>query len=211
MKTRMLSLDRLVPDARNARRHDARNINAIKTNLQAFNQYRPIVVQKSTMRIVVGNGMLEAMKELGWTHADVLELDLTDAEATKLALADNRSAELATWDETTLAELLGDLRASGDDATSTGFDEAEIDHLLAGLSDASKGDSAAAEGARTQTTPAESDVCVQVGAYRWRMPVPVYDAWIETVKIDAGFDYPSVCATLQTRLGLDPEKMENLR
>ena len=40
----------------NSRIHTKRNIDALKTSLKSFDQYKPIVVQKSSMRIIAGNG-----------------------------------------------------------------------------------------------------------------------------------------------------------
>jgi len=38
------------------------------------------------------------MKALGWTHADVVELDVSDTQATARGIALNGRAELAEWD-----------------------------------------------------------------------------------------------------------------
>ena len=63
---KMLSVSDLTPDAENARLHDDRNLEAIKSSLERFGQQKPIVVD-STMSVVAGNGTLEAAKMLGWT------------------------------------------------------------------------------------------------------------------------------------------------
>jgi DNA modification methylase len=59
-------------------------------------------------------------------------VDLASIDATALAIALNRSAELATWNDQVLAELLRDLRTE-DALAGVGFDDLEIDELLAGL------------------------------------------------------------------------------
>jgi DNA modification methylase len=64
----------------------------------------------------------------------VVELELSDLDATALGIALNRSAELADWDEGALAEILSTLRVE-DSLDGIGFDEAEIDELLAGIED----------------------------------------------------------------------------
>ena len=84
-------------DPNNARAHDERNIEAIKTSLGAFGQRKPIVVRDGV--VVAGNGTLRAAVALGWDRIAVVDADdLSPAEAAAYALADNRTAELATWD-----------------------------------------------------------------------------------------------------------------
>jgi len=59
-------------------------------------------------------------------------LDLSDEEAHALALADNKTNEIAEWDKNLLAAVMGDLNAAGVDLTAgTGFDDAEVEKLLA--------------------------------------------------------------------------------
>jgi ParB-like chromosome segregation protein Spo0J len=52
-------------DASNARQHNERNLEAIKGSLARFAQVEPLVVQKSTGRVIGGNGRLVAMRALG--------------------------------------------------------------------------------------------------------------------------------------------------
>jgi len=56
MRIDMVNLADLVLDPRNAREHDRRNIDEIKRSLQAFGQHAPLVVQRSTNRVLIGNG-----------------------------------------------------------------------------------------------------------------------------------------------------------
>ena len=120
-------LKKLVPDPRNARLHNERNIQEIRKSLQELGQHRPFVVQRGSNRVIVGNGMLEAAKSLGWKDGLVLWVDDDDVTAARRALADNRTAELATWDEKMLQEILSEL---GDlDVEVPGFNAEEIDAL----------------------------------------------------------------------------------
>ncbi len=104
-------LDSLHLDPSNAREHGPENLEAIVASLKRFGQAEPLVVQKSTRRVIGGNGRLVAMKKLGWTDCDVVEIDVDDLTATALAIALNRTSDLAGWDEETLAKLLQELRA----------------------------------------------------------------------------------------------------
>lgn len=127
---RRVSLDALHLDPANARAHDERNLGAITASLQRFGQAEPLVVHKATGRVIGGNGRLVAMQALGWSHCDVVEVELDAIEATALGIALNRTAELADWDEPALAKLLGELRTE-DELLGVGFEDEEIDALLA--------------------------------------------------------------------------------
>ena len=128
-------LDALHLDPANARAHDERNLAAIQGSLARFGQAEPLVVQAGTGRVVGGNGRLVAMLKLGWTHCDVVELDLESIDATALGIALNRTAELAEWDEPALGRLLEELQRE-DAQLGVGFDDTEIDALLADLGNA---------------------------------------------------------------------------
>ena len=129
---RRARLDSLHLDPANARAHDERNIDSIKASLQRFGQAEPLVVRLENSRVIGGNGRLEAMRSLGWTECDVVELDLDETQSTALGIALNRTAELAEWDLPALGKLLDSLREEGE-VEATGFDDAEIDKLLGEL------------------------------------------------------------------------------
>lgn len=119
-------------DPANARLHGDTNLEAIAGSLARFGQAEPLVVQRGSNRVIAGNGRLVAMKKLGWTECDVVELDLDELAATALGIALNRTAELAEWDDGVLARLLDELR-NEDALAGVGFTDAEIDQLLAEL------------------------------------------------------------------------------
>jgi DNA modification methylase len=127
---RRVALDALHPDPANARLHNEANMAAIKASLARFGQVEPLVVSAATQQIVGGHGRLAAMRSLGWTECDVVEIDLNSIDSTALAIALNRSAELATWDEETLSKLLASLRDEGA-LDGVGFSDNELNELLA--------------------------------------------------------------------------------
>lgn len=131
---RRVPLAELHLDPSNARLHDERNLASIRGSLARFGQAEPLVVQAGSRRVIGGNGRLEAMRSLGWSECDVVELDLDEVQATALGIALNRTAELADWNPQTLAQLLESLKAE-DALEGVGFDEAELDELLAGLAE----------------------------------------------------------------------------
>lgn len=124
----------LKPDASNARKHGPRNLETIKNSLDRWGQRQPIVVQRDGMIVRAGNGRLEAAKSLGWTHMAALVVDDTSTEAVAFAIADNRTSDLAEWDTETLASLLQSL--DDEDRDAAGYDDGELDALLAELTPA---------------------------------------------------------------------------
>lgn len=98
----------LASDPANVRKHNEKNLDAIKASLTRFGQQKPIVIDKSGV-VRAGNGTLAAAKALGWAEIDCVETELEGAEATAYAIADNRTAELAEWDEAALTAVLQSL------------------------------------------------------------------------------------------------------
>lgn len=119
-------IETLVPDPKNARSHNGRNLEAIQGSLKAFGQVENLVVQQGTNRVIGGHGRLEAMKAMGMTHAEVRMVDLTDAQASKLGLALNRTAELAGWDLGNLGQTIEELKNDNIDVSDIGFSDDEI-------------------------------------------------------------------------------------
>jgi ParB-like chromosome segregation protein Spo0J len=124
-------IDTLHHDAPNARKHNDKNMDAIKASLHRFGQRSPIVVQKSNMVVRAGNGRLMAAKDLGWSHIAAVIVDDSSVDAVSFAIADNRTAELAEWDKETLASLLDTM--DEEDLKVTGFDNKDLQTLLADL------------------------------------------------------------------------------
>ncbi len=76
LKLKRVPLETLHLDPSNAREHGPENLDAIEASLSRFGQAEPLVVQKSTGRVIGGNGRLVAMKKLGWSECEVVELDI---------------------------------------------------------------------------------------------------------------------------------------
>lgn len=133
-----VSIDTLHEDPDNARSHDERNIESIKSSLSRFGQQKPIVVDSSGC-VLAGNGTLAAAKLLGWKEIAVSVSDLTDEMAKRaFAIADNKTAELASWDFPVLAESLASLQSDSELLMATGFSDFEIQPLINADWDAGK-------------------------------------------------------------------------
>ena len=130
-----ISITDLSLDPKNARKHSARNLEAIAASLEKFGQRKPIVVHRGV--VLAGNGTLEAAKSLGWTEIEVAEVpeDWDNDTAKAYALADNRTAELAEWDESELAKQLLELQDADWDITELGFDVPKLTDIESGDED----------------------------------------------------------------------------
>ena len=159
-----VALSELRPDPANPRTHDARNLAAIAASLREHGQVEPLLVQKSTMMVIGGNGRAEAMRSLGWKQARVALLDVSDTEARKLSIALNRTGELAGWDEAVLARHLSDLSEleGAFDVEGLGFSTAEMDALVAAYVAVDALDTTPAAGAKVGA-PAADGVSVGIG------------------------------------------------
>jgi DNA modification methylase len=101
--------------------------------MQRFGFGAPIVARRADRKVIAGHTRLRAAHKLGLREVPVRLLDLSESDAQLLALADNRLGEIAEWDEEALARVLADLKAQDGELTASGFDEKEIDRLLAEL------------------------------------------------------------------------------
>lgn len=127
MKTERVKLADLTPDPGNVRKHDQRNIDAIKASLQRFGQQHPIIVDADNI-IRAGNGRFTAMRSLGWSECDVVRTSLKGPDAVAFAIADNRTAELAAWDDDALQQQLAAIATYDEDLLkATGFDAASLE------------------------------------------------------------------------------------
>jgi len=119
-------IEQLCFDTTNARKHDEKNLDAIKSSLKKYKQVEPLVVQKSTNIVIGGNGRLEAMKSLGWTEVEITRIDLDNTQAAALGIILNRTAELADWNKETLGSTLQGLEADGWDLSEIGWDAGDL-------------------------------------------------------------------------------------
>jgi len=122
MKVERVAISTLINDPNNARKHDAKNIMAIKGSLAKFGQQKPIVVNDKNI-VIAGNGTLQAAIELGWTEIYITRSDLDGFNATAYGLADNRTSELAAWDSDALNSTLEALKSVDFDLPAILFDD----------------------------------------------------------------------------------------
>ncbi len=128
-------LERLIPHARNARTHSEEQVAQIAGSIAEFGFVNPVLVGDDGV-IVAGHGRVLAARKLGLAEAPVIVLShLTPTQRRALMIADNRIAENAGWDDEMLGAELAALRDEDVDLALLGFDDTDIDRLLAGTLD----------------------------------------------------------------------------
>jgi hypothetical protein len=124
LQVRRVRLDSIEHHPDNRRTHNEQSIAAVMASLSAFGQVEPLVVQKSSRRVIGGNGRLEAMKRLEWVECDIVEIDCADDVARRLMIVLNRTAEMSEWDAAVAGEI---------DQLLEGLDDADLRFLLEDL------------------------------------------------------------------------------
>lgn len=95
----MLAVDRLVPYAKNAKKHDDRQVAALAGSIREFGFTNPVLIDGQD-GIIAGHGRVLAAQKLGLASVPCIRLaHLTDAQRRAYILADNRLAETGGgWD-----------------------------------------------------------------------------------------------------------------
>jgi ParB-like chromosome segregation protein Spo0J len=119
----------LAPDPANARKHDDKNLNAIKGSLARFGQQKPLVIDEKNI-VLAGNGTLAAAQALGWTEIKVVRSTLAGIDKTAFAIADNRTTDLSHWDLEFLTPTLKALDAENFDLDQIGFSKEDLEKFL---------------------------------------------------------------------------------
>ena len=126
----------LVPTSRlfcspsNPRQNDA-SVPHVAASLRRFGWQQPVVARR-TGEVIAGNTRLKAAQQLGQMEVPVWWFDGSDIDAVAYAVADNKTHEFSQWDDSALARLLEQLRDE-DSLDGVGFDDEEIERLIAGL------------------------------------------------------------------------------
>ena len=124
-------LDSFVPYARNARTHSEAQVAEIAGSIREFGFTNPVLIAEDGT-LIAGHGRVLAARLLGMETIPAIALTgLSETQRRALVLADNRIALNAGWDEALLAVELGDLNEAGFDLGIMGFEDGELDRLLA--------------------------------------------------------------------------------
>ena len=101
----------IVPYAKNAKKHDNRQINNVAESIKQYGFVQPIVIDRDGV-IVIGHCRALAAKKLGMKEVPCVCVDdLTPEQVNALRIVDNKSNE-SEWDFDLLADELADLDLS---------------------------------------------------------------------------------------------------
>lgn len=109
----------------------------IKKSILDHGFIQPIVYNKRTGNAVGGNQRMKILKELGVEKTVCAVIDVPLVREMEISIALNRHDNL--WDREKLREIVIQLQEDGYDATSTGFDQQEIDDLAKEMHDSISG------------------------------------------------------------------------
>ncbi len=126
---------RLKPYERNPRLHSDDQVAKVAASIASYGWTVPLLVTGDG-EVIAGHGRLLAARHLGLGEVPVIRLShLTAEQVRAYRVADNQLVLAGAWDEELLAAELHALNAAGFDLDLTGFDQEELDRLLAPLDD----------------------------------------------------------------------------
>jgi len=131
MEIKEVEVSALIPYAKNSRTHDDAQVAQIAASIKEFGWTNPILVD-GDKGVIAGHGRLLAARKLGMDKVPTIELkDMTEAQKKAYVIADNKLALNAGWDTNFLSLELQELKDQDFDLTLLGFDDKELDALLA--------------------------------------------------------------------------------
>ena len=153
-----VSVDALIPYARNSRTHDDAQVAQIAASIREFGFTNPVLIDADD-GIIAGHGRVLAARKLGLQDVPCLRLShLTEAQKRAYVIADNKLALNAGWDDETLAAEFAELRDIGFDLELTGFTQEEIDALTPQELEPGKTDEDAAPEVQAEAVSKPGDV-----------------------------------------------------
>lgn len=125
-----LSVETLIPYARNSRTHSEEQVAQIAGSIREFGFTNPVLIDADN-GIIAGHGRVMAARKLGLFEVPCIRLGhLTEAQRRAYVIADNKLALNAGWDEELLKLELAELRDASFDLNLTGFSSLEIEAFL---------------------------------------------------------------------------------
>lgn len=129
MQVQHIPTDKLKPWSRNPRLND-NAVDAVVNSIREFGFNAPILCDPQ-FEIIAGHTRWKAALKLGMTSVPVIILKLTEAQKRAFAIADNKTAEIADWNFSELTKLLEELTGSDVNIGAIGFDDGELEAILA--------------------------------------------------------------------------------
>lgn len=127
LDTQRLPLSDVAPHPQNPRIHSDRQIKELQASLTEHGYAAgSMTVQRSTMRLVKGHGIYEALLGIGCVEADFVVVDMDDAEALLFLARDNRLSDLSSFDVPKLKAITVELQKIDVPLERIGFSEDEF-------------------------------------------------------------------------------------
>jgi hypothetical protein len=126
-----MDTEALLPNPRNARKHDDKQISRLAASLKQDGQTKPVLARRENRMLIAGHGVHQAAKMIGLAKLKVVLLDVDQAAADRIMLADNRFSDLSTTDNARVTTLLREIDAA--DWLSVGYDDDEVGRLFSKL------------------------------------------------------------------------------
>jgi len=123
-------IDTLIPHPKNPNTHSEGQIKKLVHSIKKHGFSKgSVVIQKSSQRILAGHGIIEALKQLGYTDVDVIEADLADGQAEAFMVSDNHVASQSVIDNIGLQNLINELSDMNIPSLDFGFDDKDLEDL----------------------------------------------------------------------------------
>jgi DNA modification methylase len=130
MQIKEVAVDKLIPYAKNSRTHSPEQVAQIAASIKEFGFRNPILVDG--VGIIAGHGRLMAAQKLNLDKVPTIDCsDMTESQKKAYIIADNKLAMNAGWDMDFLKLELQELEDADFDLSLTGYDDKELDQLLA--------------------------------------------------------------------------------
>lgn len=118
-----LSVDSLIPYARNSRTHSPEQIAQLVASIREFGFLNPVLIDAAG-QIIAGHGRVMAAKQAGLKEVPCLRAGhLNDAQKRAYVIADNKLAANSEFDENMLAAELEILEGEGFNLFAIGFSD----------------------------------------------------------------------------------------
>jgi ParB-like chromosome segregation protein Spo0J len=127
---KLISVDSLIPYARNSRTHSDEQVSQIAASIKEFGFLNPVIIDGEN-GIIAGHGRVMAAKKLGIKQIPYVDAShLSEAQRRAYVIADNKLALNAEWDFDILKIELDDLEQMDFDLSILGFDDEETFKIL---------------------------------------------------------------------------------
>ena len=158
MKIENIALDALIPYARNSRTHSDAQVAQVAASIVEFGFTNPVLIDAQG-GIIAGHGRVMAARKLALDKVPCIRLGhLSESQKRAYVIADNKLAANAGWDEQMLALEFKDLQDMGFDLDLTGFDDKDINAMIASLDATPEGNTDAAPAVQAEVVSKLGDI-----------------------------------------------------